>query len=292
MMAKPARKKSAGKKQASQQIPVRVVPNWPLFGLALVGMGLTAYLTITTWKGQALAGCAAGSGCDVVLSSRWSELFGLPTSLWGFLAYSSLAAIAWIKRVDAHWKLAWIVALFGVLYSGYLTSVSLIELNAACPYCLTSAALFSVILVTVVFQRPVDLSKFSWPSWLAKTLTAGAVVVLALHLHYAGIWGRSLGPEDPQLRALAENLARTEAKFYGAYWCPHCLEQKRIFGSSASRLPYIECSPLGPNTRQASVCEASRIETYPTWIINGQRYVGVQSPEELARYSGFKGALP
>jgi uncharacterized membrane protein/glutaredoxin len=291
-MSKPARKKKPGRKQASPQVALRSSLNWPLFGLALVGMALTAYLTITAWQGQALAGCAAGSGCDVVLSSRWSKLFGLPTSLWGFLVYSSLAGIAWIKRADTHWKLAWFVALFGVLYSGYLTSISLLELNAACPYCLTSAALFSVILLTVVFQRPVDLSKFSWRSWLLKTLTAGAIIVLALHLHYAGIWGRSFGPEDPQLRALAEHLARTDAKFYGAYWCPHCMEQKRIFGSAAGRLPYVECSPLGPNTRQAKVCESLRIETYPTWMINGQRYVGVQTLEGLARYSGFKGALP
>jgi hypothetical protein len=35
-----------------------------------------------------------------------------------------------------------------------------------------------------------------------------------------------------------------------------------------------------------------RIETYPTWIINGQRYQGVQSPKELAQYSAFNGALP
>ena len=291
-MAKASRKKTSGRKQAGQPIPIRPGPNWLLFGLAMVGMGLAAYLTVTTWKGQALAGCPAGSSCDVVLNSRWSKLFGLPTSFWGFLVYAGLAGIAWIKRSDTHWKWAWTVALFGVMYSVYLTSVSLLELKAACPYCLTSAALLLVVLVTVIFQRPTDLPKFSWPSWLVKTFAAGAVVVLAVHLHYAGIWGKSIGPEDPYLRALAEHLAKADAKFYGAYWCPHCAEQKRLFGSSAGRLPYIECTPLGPNAAQARVCEDRGIQTYPTWIINGQRHAGVQIPDDLAQYSGFKGAAP
>ena len=287
-MGKASRKKQSGKKEAPRPA-TRSVPNWPLLGLALVGMGLTLYLTLATWRGQAFAGCAVGSGCDIVLNSRWSKLFGLPISLWGFLAYSSLAGIAWIKSPATHWKWAWRVSLFGALYSLYLTSVSFLELNAACPYCLSSAALFLMILAIVAVQRPKDLPRFSWLAWTAKNLAAGALIVLALHLHYAGILGKPAGQEDPYLHALAEHLTRIDAKFYGASWCPHCTEQKELFGRSAASLPYVECSPLGPNTRQASTCETRRIDTYPTWIITGQRHQGVQTPTDLARYSGFSG---
>jgi uncharacterized membrane protein len=75
-------------------------PNWPLFILALIGMGLTAYLTYTAWQGKLVAGCTEGSACDVVLNSRWSTLLGMPTSFWGFLTYALLAAIAWNKYAD------------------------------------------------------------------------------------------------------------------------------------------------------------------------------------------------
>lgn len=287
-MGRASRNKKSGRKEAARPI-TRKVPDWPLLGLALVGMGLTLYLTLVAWRGQAVAGCAAGSGCDIVLNSRWSKLLGLPTSLWGFLVYSSLAGIAWIKSAETHWKWAWRIALFGTLYSLYLTSISFWELNAACPYCLSSAALFLIILATVTLQRPRELPRFSWPAWVGKTLAVGAVILLVLHLYYAGILGKPTGQEDPYLRGLAEHLKKVDAKFYGAYWCPHCTEQKELFGRSAASLPYVECSPLGPKARQASACEERGIKTYPTWVINGQRHQGVQTPTDLARYSGFSG---
>jgi uncharacterized membrane protein len=286
-MGKAARKKQTGKKDAPAQTPVRQRPNFLLLGLALIGMGLTAYLTLSYWAGGALAGCTPGSACDIVLSSRWSKLFGLPTSLWGFLAYASLGAISFVRRADLHWKLAWMVALLGVLYSLYLTAVSFIALSSACPYCLASLTLLVVILGVVTAQRPKEPPRFSWMPWLLKTGAAGLAVVLAVHLNYAGIWGPRSVQEDPRLSALAEHLAKIDAKFYGAYWCPACEEQKKLFGASAHRLPYIECSPGGRRAGQAAICNNAGIRVYPTWLINGQRHEGLLSLQELGRLTGF-----
>jgi uncharacterized membrane protein len=286
-MAKTAKGRKA-KPKAAQQTVVKDAPNWPLLGLALIGMALTAYLTIMAWQEKLVAFCVAGGACDAVLSSRWSTLFGMPTSLWGFLTYVLLAAIAWNKRSNSQWKVAWIVSLFGLLYSLYLTYVSLFELRAACPYCLSSLALMTAIFVTVAIQRPSHLSGFSWGPWLAKSAGGALVIVLALHLHYAGYWGKTAGPEDPWIRGLADHLSQINAKFYGASWCPHCSEQKEMFGSSVKRLPYVECSPGGPGTPQAPVCNQAGVESYPTWTINGQRFVGTQSLETLAQTSKYK----
>lgn len=285
-MAQAAKSKKA--KSKSSQTVVKDAPNWPLLGLAVIGMILAAYLTVMAWQEKLVAFCAAGSACDAVLSSRWSTLFGMPTSFWGFLTYALLAAIAWNKRSESQWKVAWIISLFGLLYSLYLTWVSLFEVRAACPYCLSSLALMTAIFITVATQRPKNLSGFSWGPWLAKSAGGALVIVLALHLHYAGYWGKTAGPEDPWIRGLAEHLTKTNAKFYGAGWCPHCKEQKEMFGSSVKRVPYVECSPGGPGTPQAAVCTAAGVESYPTWTINGQRYVGTQSLENLAQFSKYK----
>src|SRR5215471_4934675 len=282
--------KSKKAKPKSSQTVVKDAPNWPLLGLAVIGMVLAAYLTVMAWQEKLVAFCAAGSACDAVLSSRWSTLFGMPTSFWGFLTYALLAAIAWNRRSENQWKVAWIVSLFGLLYSLYLTGVSFFELRAACPYFLSSLALMTAIFVTVAMQKPNNIAKFSWGSWLAKTAGSALVVVLALHLHYAGYWGKTGGPEDPWIRGLAEHLAKINAKFYGASWCPHCKEQKEMFGSSMKRVPYIECSPGGPQAPQARECEQARINTYPTWVINGQRREGVLSLKDLADLSRFQGA--
>jgi uncharacterized membrane protein len=283
-------KKSGNKASPRQAIPIRKTPNWPLFGLALIGMALSAYLTFSAWQGKQVAFCAAGGGCDVVLSSRWSTLFGLPTSLWGFLMYAALAAVAWNKRADTQWKFAWVISLFGLLYSLYLTSVSLFALRAACPYCLVSLTLMTIIFVTVTLQRPANLPRFTWGSWLMKTTGSAVVIVLALHLYYAGVWGDAPRPEDPWVRGLAEHLTSSGAKFYGTYWCPHCAEQKEMFGGSVKRLPYIECSPGGPSAPQAAECNAKNIQSYPTWIVNGERLTGTQSLEALAQASKYNPA--
>ena len=285
-MAQAAKSKKA--KSRSPQTVVKDAPNWPLLGLAVIGMVLAAYLTVMAWQEKLVAFCAAGSACDAVLSSRWSTLFGMPTSFWGFLTYALLAAIAWNKRSESQWRVAWIISLFGLLYSLYLTWVSLFEVRAACPYCLSSLGLMTAIFITVAMQRPKNLSGFSWGPWLAKSAGGALVIVLALHLHYAGYWGKTAGPEDPWIRGLAEHLTKTNAKFYGAGWCPHCKEQKEMFGSSVKRVPYVECSPGGPGTPQAAVCTAAGVESYPTWTINGQRYVGTQSLENLAQFSKYK----
>ena len=283
-----AGKSKKTKPKAAEQSNLTNAPNWPLLGLALIGMTLTAYLTFTAWQEKLVAGCIVGSACETVLSSRWSTLFGMPTSFWGFFTYALLAVIAWNKRSDGQWKFAWVVSLFGLLYSAYLTSVSLFVLHAACPYCLSSFALMTAIFITVTIQRPSRLANFSWGPWLAKSAGGALVIVLALHLHYAGYWGKTGGPEDPWIRGLAEHLSKIDAKFYGASWCPHCADQKEMFGSSVKRLPYVECSPGGQGTPQAQVCTKAGVESYPTWTINGIRYTGTQSLENLAQLSKYK----
>lgn len=286
-MAKTTKPKKAPVQMPAAQTVHSQGPNWAILSLAVVGMLLTAYLTYASWQGESLAGCTVGSACDAVLNSRWSSLMGMPTSFWGFLMYSSLAAIAWNKPTTSQWKLIWLLSVIGLLYSLYLTAVSLLIVKAACPYCLTSLGLVSAIFIVNLWQRPAKMPGFYWGSWLAKSLGSAVVIIIALHLHYAGFIGKATGPEDPWIRGLVQHLAKTDAKFYGASWCPHCMEQKELFGASARGLPYVECSPGGPQAPQARVCEEIGIKSYPTWVINGERYTGTQSLDNLAQLSKY-----
>src|SRR4029434_4606860 len=192
---------------------------------------------------------------DIVLTSRWATLLGLPTAFWGLLAYSGLAAIAFIRRADQHWSYALTVAFFGVCYSVYLTVVSLTILGSACPYCLTSLGLMTATLALVVVQRPPEMAHRSWLGPVAVRGAIAAVVILLVHGNYVAPQAVAEGPEDPMIRALAAHLTDEGVLFYGVSWCPHCQEQKRLFGASARRLPYVECSPAGPNAPQAPSCK-------------------------------------
>lgn len=266
----------------------RQAPNWPLLALSLIGVALAGYLSWTAVTSTAVQGCAEGGGCDAVLSSRWATLMGVPTAVWGLLTYLGLVGTAFIKRAVTQWRTSWTLAFFGALYSVYLTTISLTMLGATCPYCLTSLALMSSILLVVTYQRPVTMKGFSWRPWLTWRGAVSAAVIVFLHLNYIGVVGRVPGVEDPTSRALAIHLTKSGAVMYGAHWCDHCRQQKELFGEAAKRLPYIECSTGGQGTPQTSECSSRGIKTYPTWFINGQRYEEVLTQTRLAQLTGFQ----
>jgi thiol-disulfide isomerase/thioredoxin len=84
----------------------------------------------------------------------------------------------------------------------------------------------------------------------------------------------------------AQCLSEKGAKFYGAFWCPHCQEQKRMFGKSVGLLPYVECS-LPDGKTQTQVCKDAGIESYPTWIFaDGSKVTGEQQLASLAEKTG------
>src|SRR5262245_39331698 len=282
-MGKKSKSQRTRQNEAVSKARLRSSPNWALLAITIAGMALTAYLTYTSWIGGSVRGCSAGSGCDVVLTSRWATMFGLPTAFWGFLAYAGLAGIAFIKRADTHWRYASTAALLGVAYSLYLTTVSLTVLHATCPYCLTSLGLMTAILALTTYQRPADVT-ISWQRWLTARIPVAAVFVFALHLQYVVV---DTLPESPIARPLADHLTAIGAKFYGASWCEHCHQQKKYFGRSANRLPYVECKMGGPNAPLSTPCRDNAISTFPTWIIKDRRVEGVLSLADLSELSGF-----
>ena len=81
---------------------------------------------------------------------------------------------------------------------------------------------------------------------------------------------------------LAQCLKDKGVIFFGAFWCPHCQNQKKLFGNSAKKLPYVECS-LPSGKGQTDECNKEGIEGYPTWeFADGSRESKVLTPQELA----------
>jgi hypothetical protein len=91
---------------------------------------------------------------------------------------------------------------------------------------------------------------------------------------------------SPETIAFAKCLTEKEAKMYGAYWCPHCQDQKKEFGDAWSEINYIECSlPGGRGVTE--ICEKSGIESYPTWeFAGGDRLTGKLSFGQLSANTG------
>lgn len=279
--AKPTEKKAA--KGPAKTVHV---PDWPVLALAAFGMAITAYLTGVAWWDAAPAFCSAGSSCDLIAQSRWSRVLGLPLAFWGFLLYAVIAFIAYrpiapMKR----WKRLWSVSLIGLVLSLYFTAVGALELNAYCIWCLVSLCTLAAIFVVNAVRRPPSAPEMPWWTWLLNSAIAALVAVVALHLYYNS--DLLSPPPDPRLAPLAVHLSDSGAKFYGASWCASCQRQKQLFGEVADDLPYVECSPYGRGGPTAAACTQAGIQNFPTWIIDGERYIGVLEPEVLAKRSGF-----
>ena len=284
----PARKHAAaGAGTGASRRAILSLDNW-IPALAGLGVLLTGYLTLVAWLGEHPAYCGADSECDLVQSSRWSTLFGMPMSLWGLLTYALLAGLAWrLRSRPSAWRATLLVAGIGAGVSWFLTLVSVFRIEATCGYCLASFVLMNVLLVLVLLRRPSRMPEHAWGKALPLPAGAAVAVVLGLQLHFSGVFDPAAGPEDPHLRALATHLRDSGARFYGAYWCPACQEQKKLFTASVDRLPYIECTPQGRGGPRAVDCLTQNIEQYPTWIIDGQRHTGVVGVERLGRLSNF-----
>ncbi len=117
---------------------------------------------------------------------------------------------------------------------------------------------------------------------LQKWIIVGAIVVVVAVIVYGRTRSLAPGALDP----FAQCLKDKKAVFYGAFWCPHCQAQKKLFGNSARLLPYVECStPDGQG--ENGICAGKHIQGYPTWeFSDGTREEREMSLDELAEKTG------
>lgn len=115
-----------------------------------------------------------------------------------------------------------------------------------------------------------------------KIWIAVVVIVVAIFIG----WRLYEKNQPGTLDGFTQCLQEQGAVFYGAFWCPHCQNQKKAFGNSAGKLPYVECSLPGGNG-QTQECNDKQIESYPTWIFgDGTRETGELSLARLAEKAG------
>lgn len=129
---------------------------WLIPALCVIGFGVAGYLTfIETQNVKAI--CGPVGDCNSVQASPYAKLFGVvPVGLLGLAGYIGIVA-AWVlgRRSEGLVgvyapPLLLAMALFGVLFSLYLTYIELFVILAVCIWCLTSAVLMALILILSV----------------------------------------------------------------------------------------------------------------------------------------------
>lgn len=280
--------------------------------LATVGVIDTGSITLKRWGVLGDLTCPMGAdGCDKVLSSAWGTLFGnVPLSFLGLLAYGAVLLLALVpllpglqeNKADLSRRTWWgmfSLSLGMAVFSGVLLGLMVVKIQAFCFFCVLSAVLSLLLFVLSIVGGGWDDP--------GQLLFRGILLALAV-LMGGLIWASVVDPDRPDAPvtgkgvaplvtststgssvALAEHLTGAGAVMYSAYWCPHCHEQKELFGKQASeQLTIVECAPDGRNN-QAELCKSKGLSGFPSWEINGEIDSGVQSLDELADRSGFKG---
>ena len=106
------------------------------------------------------------------------------------------------------------------------------------------------------------------------------VILIFTFLSLIWVFGGKKEVEASVLDGFAKCLAEKHIIMYGAYWCPHCINEKKAFGSSFQYVPYVEC------TQETKKCLDAKINGYPTWVFpDGKRFEGEQGIKKLATES-------
>lgn len=301
--------------------------------IAGLGALTTGYLTVEKLTGGSAA-CVAqagAKGCNDVLSSPWATVFGQPLALFGFLAYTSMLIFALAPLVlksgekntnkqleNWTWWLLLVGAIAMSIFSSYLMYLLAFQIKALCLYCISSALFsLSLLVLTLVGREWEDVGQIFFTAIIVGMVTLIGTLGVYSGINQSGVTTPGQGekisfvpsPSDvpnpefgwkitttsgPAEIELANHLVKIGAKEYVAYWCPHCHEQKLLFGQEAYQIiesnnVSTECAGDSPKGKP-DVCRAANVQSFPTWVINGQTYSGVQNLAELAKVSGYTGS--
>jgi hypothetical protein len=114
-----------------------------------------------------------------------------------------------------------------------------------------------------------------------KTLMWGIIAILLV-----GAYGAWWYYTNHRYDGFAKCLAAKQAKMYGLYWCPHCAEQKAMFGKAFRYVPYVECAIKGSRDL-APACSAAGVKLFPSWQFGANPpKEGVFPLEELSDKTG------
>jgi len=284
-----------------QDMEPRSPPYGLVAGVGAVGAVETLYLTAVKVGLLGSLACPT-NGCESVVASDWGALFGVPLPLFGFACYSAVAALGYAglqakanedesesssssSSSSSDESIKNILLPLSVTMAGastYLMYALFAKLGGDCPYCLASAALSFTLAASTVsgFQaRELMSGAKATISTLAFILPIAILgvanldsepIVKDISLPYRPV---PVETESSELAVeVAQKLSAAHARFYGAFWCSHCADQKQFFGKDAfTKIDYVECFPNGYESKlkgpMAPACNGNVDNGYPQWVI-------------------------
>lgn len=116
---------------------------------AFIGLVDSAYLTAKHYTGKNVP-CNIITGCEQVLNSQYSEIFGIPTAAFGAFAYFlafSLAILTFYGN-SKMWNLFGILSVIMMIFTIWLVYLQAFVIGAFCQFCLLSAITSTMLFIT------------------------------------------------------------------------------------------------------------------------------------------------
>jgi uncharacterized membrane protein len=127
---------------------------WIAVILSLVGIADAVYLTVHHYTGEQVP-CGVTGGCEMVLSSSYATVYGIPLAFFGAIAYFTAFSLALLTAFGNHklWNLFGLQATLMACFSAWLIYVQAYQIQEFCQYCLVSAGVCFSLFITFLASK-------------------------------------------------------------------------------------------------------------------------------------------
>jgi uncharacterized membrane protein len=123
-----------------------------LITLTVIGLAVASYLTYIHYAGiKPLCG-RNGGGCEIVQTSQYSKLVGVPVALIGLIGYVTILASLLVPENEASRFATVAFTVIGFGFSGYLTYREVFSIHHICEWCVSSAVIITILMCLSIWR--------------------------------------------------------------------------------------------------------------------------------------------
>lgn len=117
---------------------------YSIFSLSFITLFISFYLTKLSYSTSMY--CPIFNGCDLVLTSKYNKIFGIPISVFGIIYSLLLIILFYIKKT----KILLLISPIGTTIALILLYIQFFILKAICFYCTIADIIFVIIFVLLL----------------------------------------------------------------------------------------------------------------------------------------------
>ena len=123
-----------------------------MIAVTLLGVAVAGYLTYIHYAGiKPLCGKNGGS-CEIVQTSEYSKLAGVPVALIGLIGYVAILASLLVPENETSRLATVAFTVVGFGFSAYLTYREQFSIHRICEWCVSSAVLVTVLMCLAIWR--------------------------------------------------------------------------------------------------------------------------------------------